>query len=83
MNSKLSPGEFLGFSTSIIFLIAFIWLMKNAIDHLTAEWLFWLGFATLAPLVPTPAILVYLKLYGMFRVDTSGTKRQVSRARKS
>jgi hypothetical protein len=82
MNSKLTPPEFLGFTTSIIFVFVCGWLIWNAQQHLTPEWLFWLGFATLAPLVPVPALFVYSKIWAMFRVDTSGTKRQVSRARK-
>lgn len=83
MNSKITPGEFLGYATSTIFLFAFLWLMWNAQTHLTKDWLFWLGVATLAPLVPAPSIFVYFKMWAMFRIDTSGTTKRRTPAKRS
>lgn len=80
---KLSPGDFLGFTTSTIFIVIICGLFLNALHVLSAVVLFWLAMAVIVPCVPVPATFLWLKLWAMFRVDTSGAKKQVTRRKAS
>jgi uncharacterized membrane protein len=79
MNSKISPGEFLGYSTTIIFCAVLIFIGSDAVGHLTAAWLMYLAIGALVPMVPVPATFLWLKLWAMYKADTVGGKKPVAR----
>lgn len=82
--NRLTPGEFLGFTTSTIFVVIIVGLFVNAIHLISAVVLFWLAMAVIVPCVPVPATFLWLKLWAMFRVDTANSpKKRVAARRKT
>jgi uncharacterized membrane protein len=79
MNTKISPGEFLGYSTTIIFCAVLIFIGWDATSHLTAMWLMYLAIGALVPMVPVPATFLWLKLWSMYKSDTVGVKKSPAR----
>jgi|SRR5215472_3558116 len=65
-----SPGQYLGYSTTTIFVGVLGFLVYVAVTHLTPEWLFALGISVLAPCVVLFWVFLGLKLWAMFKVDT-------------
>lgn len=71
---NMTPRDFLGFTTSTVFVIVFLWLIFNALGSLDSTWLHVLAFSVLGPTVLAWPVFLGFKLYGMFLIDKTPDK---------
>lgn len=79
---KLSPGEFLGFTTSTVFIIVICAVVFEGWQSLDSTWRIVIGLSVLIPACGMFTAFGILKLIAMYRVDTAPPeKKRVTRGK--